>query len=186
MYLLQSEVAGLSVFKEPIALIIAVLGAAILAVLKITLPKYIEKKTEREIKKIESDERVSIEENNRLIKNMDGVAGRIEGAVIDLAKKHDEMAKSLQFQVQTTTRISRQIDILTFYNKDLEVIDRLIALNWCFKAGKNGKLYQDGSKLILENKSTWLWVLEHDQYKQPENEKYQKILTKIEKSIFFI
>jgi hypothetical protein len=179
-----AEISGLSVFEEPLAFITAVLGVVLLTVARITLPKYIEKKTETELKKIESNERISLEENNRLVNNTNDTVGRIEGAVIELKNKYEEMAKSLQLQTQTTTRMSRQVDILSFYNPDLEVIDRLIAFNWCLKAGKNGKLFKDGSVLILHNKSTWMWILEHDKYKQPDNERYQTMLKKIEDTIF--
>ena len=187
MFLLQSEVTALAPFaKEPIALAIAVIGVILIIVVKITLPKHIEKKAETRIKEIESNERVSLEENNRLIVNMGNTATKIEEAVMGLTDKYDELSKSFKAQTQSMARMSRQIDILTFYNKDAEVIDRLIAFNWCLKAGRNGKLFQDGCTLILHNKSTWLWVLENDQYKQPDNDKYQKLLAKIERSIFAI
>jgi len=187
MFILQAEASQFVPFiKEPVALVVVVVGTILIIVAKITLPKYIEKKAETKIKKIESDERISLEENNRLIANVGNTAQKIEETVVGLVGKYDELTKSIQSQAQSNARISRQIDLLTFYNTDVEIIDRLIALNWCFKAGKNGKLFQDGCKLIVANKSTWLWVLEHDHYKQPENENYQKILAKIDKSIFFI
>ena len=184
MFLLQAEAAPFAPFvKEPIALAIVVVGTILIIIAKITLPKYIVKRAEIELKKIESSERISLEENNRLIENTGRTAEKIEEAVLSLTQKYDELAKSLQTQSQSVSRMSRQIDILTFYNKDAEVIDRLIALNWCLKAGRNGKLYEDGCTLIVHNKSTWLWVLEHDKYKQPENAEYQKLLAKIERRI---
>lgn len=187
MFLLQSEASAFAPFvREPIALVIVVIGTILIIIVKITLPKHIEKKAETRIKEIESNERISLEENNRLIINMGSTAQKIEEAVMGLTVKYDELSKSFKTQAQLTSRMSRQIDVLIFYNKDAEIIDRLIAFNWCLKAGRNGKLFQDGCTLIVHNKSTWLWILENDQYKQPENEKYQKLLAKIERSIFAI
>ena len=184
MFLLQAEAAPFAPFvKEPIALAIVVIGTLLIVAAKITLPKYIMKRAEVELKRIESDERISLEENNRLIVNMGSTAEKIEEAVMSLTQKYDELAKSFQTQSQSVTRMSRQIDVLTFYNKDAEVIDRLIAFNWCLKAGRNGKLFEDGCTLIVHNKSTWLWVLEHDKYKQPDNAPYQISLQKIERRI---
>ena len=184
MFLLQAEVTSfIPYIKEPIALLVVVIGTVLIIIAKTSLPKYIETKAEAEIKKIESSERISLEENNQLIRNMGNIADKIEEAVTGLTNKYDKLAKSFDDQSRSNARMSRQIDLLTFYNETIEVIDRLIAFNWCLKAGKNGKLFQDGCTLILHNKSTWLWILENDQYKQPDNAPYQILLSKIERRI---
>jgi Txe/YoeB family toxin of Txe-Axe toxin-antitoxin module len=184
MFLLQADVAFWAAFiNNPIALLMVIIGSIIVIFVKVYLPKYITKKAEVQIKKIESDEKIAIEENNRLIKNMGDIAGRIEANVFELNKKYEDLSKTIQGQSRSVERTSRQVDLLIVYNESQETIDRLIAFNWCLKAGKNGKLFEYGCKLILSNKQIWQWVLEHDLYKQPDNQKYQALLAKISDSI---
>jgi glutamine synthetase type III len=183
MYLLQAEVSGFSVFKEPIALGIAVLGAVLLAAAKITLPEYIKKKAETEVKKIESGERIVIEENNQIVEKMGNLMNRFEESINELKDNTNNLTKITGEQAKSIARMSRQIDPLVVVNENLEIMDRLMAFNWCLKGGKNGIVFDKGCELVLHNKTKWLWILEHDQYKQPQNKEYQKLLKKVEKRV---
>jgi hypothetical protein len=184
MYLLQTDLNFWAAFvNNPLGLFMVIIGTVLVVLAMIVLPKYIGKKAEIEIKKIESKERTAIEENNQLIINMGNVAGRIENSMNELNQKYEKLSTAFADQERSITRMSRQTDMLVVRNDDMEILDRLIAFNWCLKSGKNGKTFDIGFKLILANKSIWAWILEHDRYKQPENEKYQKLLEKIERAL---
>lgn len=172
--------------NNPTALVMVIIGTILIVLSIFVLPKIVGKRAEVEIKKIEVNKNELTEENNRLIKGMGNVAGRIEDSINVLNKKYDELSEIIQKQSRVVDRTSRQIDMLIVLDEKMEILDRLIAFNWCLKVHKNGKIYQTGCDLILHNKSTWQWVLEHDLYKQPNNEKYQKLLEKIDKNIFFV
>ncbi len=172
--------------NNPFALVMVIVGTVLIVLSIFVLPRIVSKRAEIEIKKIEVQKNKSTEENNRLIKDMGDIASRIEGKITSLDKKYDDLAEIVSKQSRSLDRTSRQIDMLIVLDEDMEILDRLIAFNWCLKSGKNGKIYKTGSNLISENKSTWQWVLEHDFYKQLDNEKYQKLLDKIDKTIFNI
>jgi len=184
MYKLETDLNFWTAFiYDPLGLFMVIIGTVLVVLAMIVLPKYIGKKAELEIKKIESKERIAIEENNQLIINMGNITTNIENSLNELNNKFKKITSTINDQSRSIDRMSGQTDMLIVRNTDMEVIDRLIAFNWCLKAGKNGKTYNIGLKLILENKSTWSWILEHDKYKQPENQKYQKALEKIERAL---
>jgi septal ring factor EnvC (AmiA/AmiB activator) len=187
MFPLQTDISFWAAFQNnPLALLIVVFGTVVVVLALTSLPKYIEKmaeikkndkEAEVKIKQIDSHERTLLEENNQIIKNMSDVTNRIESNVHDLNKKYDDLSRSVD-------RMSKQIDALVVFDENQNMLDRLIAFNWCLKAGKNGGLLKYGKSLILNNKDDWLWILAHDQYPQHDNAKYHAALKDIYTTVF--
>jgi nitrogen fixation/metabolism regulation signal transduction histidine kinase len=193
-FLLQTDISFWAAFQNnPLALLIVVFGTVVVVLALTSLPKFIEKmaeikKSDKEaevkIKEIDSHERALLEENNSIIKSMSDVTKRIETNIHDLNKKYDKLSTNFDGLSHSVERMSKQIDVLVVYDEHQNVLDRLIALNWSLKAGKNGMLLEFGKSLILKNKNDWQWILANDKYPQLNNEKYQVSLKDIHDSVF--
>jgi hypothetical protein len=209
MYLLQSEVGVvIDAVKStgldgwPLAVVIIIIIAGFVFLRLISMPKLVKKETKgtvetitrEEVNNLMSKEGCLIAENEAFVRRLEN----IEIALVDIEKNMTAFQNTVveRFNTMSATmqNISHKLmktsegtleNMLFTDSPKLSMYKRLKAYRRLIAMGKNGRIRNKGLNLILENKETWLDVLDSELDIEIINQKYfDSVMEDIENRIF--